>query len=406
MDELEYVRRFRAAVPAGERDRVRTALLDAIEAEVPASRRRRLRLGLVLAVVAITGVAVGSALGVGDRLVELIAGKPAPPPIAARLTDEALAERITPLFADVSNVRTEDAHGVVAIETQGGPVALWTVPTRDGPICYLVEFVRLSEREGRPHGDSRCMPHPSPNAPIVWTSTNEQVDGQALHILAGPVDAVVASVWLRSPDGDLRRVAQAEGFFLLALPDLSEGDRLIVRDAAGRDLQTLEITPRVAGMFDAHDTKVSGPPRTVIETTDSRGRPLRLLLQPGEDGKTCLIIEATGRGSTCLPDDKLRAPSGIAVYPTLEGSIIYLSGSVGPEVSQLALRYENGEQVEVPIVERFVLYDIARAHFNDGARPIELIGRNSEGVEVARQKVDQDVFGPKSSIWLPGDVSP
>jgi hypothetical protein len=181
---------------------------------------------------------------------------------------------------------------------------------------------------------------------------------------------------------------------------------LIVRDAAGRDVQAFEITPAVAGMFDAYDTKVSGPPRTVIETTDSRGRPLRLLLQPGEDDKTCLIIEARGRGSTCRPDDKLRAPSGVAVYPTLEGSIVYLSGSVGPEVSKLTLRYEDGEEVEVPIVERFVLYDIPRAHFNDGARPIELIGGNSEGVEVARQKVDQDVFGPKSSIWLPGDVAP
>jgi hypothetical protein len=174
MDELEYVRRFRAAVPAGDRDRARTALFDAIAAEAPASRRRRLRLGLLLAVVAITGVAVGSALGVGNRIVELIAGKPARPPIAAHLTDEALAKRITLLFADVTNVRTEDAHGVVAIETHAGPVALWTVPTRDGPICHLVEFVRLSEREGRPHGDSRCMPHPSPNAPIVWTSTNER----------------------------------------------------------------------------------------------------------------------------------------------------------------------------------------------------------------------------------------
>jgi hypothetical protein len=406
MDELDYVRTFRTAVPAGERDRARTALLDAIAAEAPGLRQRRLRLGLLLAVVAITGVAVGSALGVGDRLVELIAGKPAPPPIAARLRDEVLAKRIMPLFADVPNVSTKGAHGVVAIETRGGPVALWTVPTRDGPICYLVEFVRLSEREGSPHGDSRCMPHPSPDAPIVWTSTNEQVDGQELHVLAGPVDPVVASVWLRSPDGGLRRVAQAEDFFLLALPDLDEGDRLIVRDAAGRDLRAFEITPFMAGMFDGYDRKVTGPPRTVIDTTDSRGRPLRLLLQPGQDGKTCVIIQAVGRGSTCPPADKLRASSGIAVYPTLEGSIIYLSGTVGPEVSQLTLRYENGEQVEVPIVERFVLYDIARAYFNDGARPIELIGRNSEGVEVARQKVDQGVFGPKSSIWLPGDVSP
>jgi hypothetical protein len=69
-------------------------------------------------------------------------------------------------------------------------------------------------------------------------------------------------------------------------------------------------------------------------------------------------------------------------------------------------RYQDGEETEVPVVERFVLYDIPRAHFSDGARPVLLIGRNSEGAEVARQRIGQGVFGPKSSIWLPGDVSP
>jgi hypothetical protein len=406
MDELEYVRRFRAAVPAGERDRARTALFDAIAAEAPASRRRRLRLGLLLAVVAITGVAVGSAFGVGDRIVELIAGKPAPPPIAARLANEALAKRITPLFADIPNVRTEDAHGVVAIETHARPVALWTVPTRDGPVCYFVEVVRLSEREGRPTGDSRCLPHVSPTAPIIWTSAKARVDGQQLHVLAGPIDPVVASVWLRSPDGNERRAAQAEGFFLVAFPDGREGYELIARDAAGGDLTTVPITPFTIRVTDWYGRKVTGPPRTVIETTDSRGRPLRLLLQPADHNETCLIIEARGRSTTCPPADKLRTPTGIAVYPTLEGSIVYLSGSVGPDVSRLTLRYEDGQEVEVPIVERFVLYDIPRAHFTDGARPTVLVGRNTEGVEVARQPIVQGVFGPHSSIWLPGDPSP
>jgi hypothetical protein len=405
MDELEYVRGFRAAVPAGERDRARTALLDAIAAaEAPVWKRRRLRLGLVLAVVAITGVVVGSALGVGDRILELIAGKPAPPSIAARLKDEALAKRITPLFADNPDVRTQDAHGVVAIGTSGGPVALWTVPTSGGTICYFVEFVRLSERDGSPQGESRCVPGPSPGAPILWTNAKRRVDGREVHVLAGPIDPVVGSVWLRSPDGADIRATQADGFYLVAFPDERQGYELIARDTAGREFKPVPLMGVIPGVFDRQsERKVAGPPRTVIETTDSRGRPLRLLLQPVEHGETCLIV---GGGTTCPPADKLRTPTGIAVYPTLEGSIVYLSGSVGPEVSQLTLRYEDGQEVELPVVERFVLYDIPRAHFNDGARPIELIGRNSEGVEVAQQKVDQDVFGPKSSIWLPGDVSP
>jgi hypothetical protein len=260
--------------------------------------------------------------------------------------------------------------------------------------------VRLGEREGRPSGDSRCLPHPSPNAPIAWTSTRGRVDGQQLHVLAGPIDAVVASVWLRSPDGNERRAAQAEGFFLVAVPDEREGYELIARDAAGRDLKTVVLTPFSLHAFDSYARKVTGLPRTIIDTTDSRGRPMRLLLQPAEHGQTCLIIEAAGRSTTC-PADSERTPTGLAVSPTLEGSIVYLSGSVGPEVSQLMLRYEGGREVE-----RFVLYDIPRAHFEDGARPKQLIGWNADGVEVARQSVNQGVFGPQSSIWLPGDVSP
>lgn len=97
---------------------------------------------------------------------------------------------------------------------------------------------------------------------------------------------------------------------------------------------------------------------------------------------------------------------GIAVHPTLAGSIVYLNGSVGPEVKTLTLEYENGDAAELPIVERFVLFSIALENFHEGAQPRLLVAKDAEGREVARTPVNQHVFGPKSSIWLPGDVSP
>ena len=85
MDELERVRRFREAVPAGEpeaRERARVALLASLSSAVderPSRRgRRRATLGVAVAAVALAGIAAGSAFGLGERLRDLIAGRPSP----------------------------------------------------------------------------------------------------------------------------------------------------------------------------------------------------------------------------------------------------------------------------------------------------------------------------------------
>lgn len=83
-----------------------------------------------------------------------------------------------------------------------------------------------------------------------------------------------------------------------------------------------------------------------------------------------------------------------------------MSGSVGPEVAKLELHHQDGYVLELPIVERFVLHDIPRARFEDGKRPITLLARNHAGAEVAKEKVGQPAFGPKSAIWSGEDVGP
>jgi hypothetical protein len=382
---------------------------DHLVAEIRAFQRghpatRWWRVAVAVALLALAGVAANVAfgLGLGGRLHELVAGKPATPSIEARLRDEALAERLVPLFPRRPVVKGDKAHGVMAVATSRGPVALWTVPTKGGPICYFVEIVRLSERAGDPRGDSRCTPKPSATAPIVWSRTR----GGGLTVVSGYLAANVESLELASPEGVARPVAIAERFFLAELPGGREGYALIARDADGAELERRSITDFTSEFQNATQRKVTGPPRTVIATTDSRGRPLRLLLRLAEGGDTCLIIEGNGAGLTCGNLDALRVDEGVRVHPALRGSIIFLEGSVGPEIATLTLEYEDGSTADVPIVERFVLFGIERKHFHEGARPLRLIGRDREGRVVAREPVGHGVFGPRSSIWLPGDVSP
>ena len=223
MDELEFVRRFRQGVPAtaDAREAARARLLAVVDAAslgrtAPRLTRRRLAVAVLVASFALAGGVAGSAFGLGDRLLELVAGTPAPPPVTERLVEEATAERITPLFSGKPNVDAERAHGVLGVETSAGPVLLWTAPTEDGPVCYFLEVVRASERAGRPHGASRCIARAWRG--ITWQRSRVPMGDRSLLLLAGYTSGDVASIWLQSPQGAIRRLPIGERFFLGELP--------------------------------------------------------------------------------------------------------------------------------------------------------------------------------------------
>jgi hypothetical protein len=122
----------------------------------------------------------------------------------------------------------------------------------------------------------------------------------------------------------------------------------------------------------------------MIETTDLRGRPLRLSFIPIEGGQRCVELKtrngtSTGCGQGPWTDE------GIQVHPTLMESMIFLNGSVAPEVTKLELPHEDGYVIDLPIVERFVLHDIPQARFEEGKRPVLLVARGGDGAEIARE---------------------
>lgn len=305
MDELQVIRSFRANIPAadeGARRAARQALLSRIDA---APRPKRWpRLAVVLVALALAGAMAAS----GMALYDFIAGEPAPPDVTKLLVEEGTAERIVPLFRGKPNVIAEAAHGVAAVETTRGRAILWTAPTRDGPICYFLEFERLSERSGAPRGESNCGSHLSTGAPMVFALHRTKIDGSELAIVVGWTHQSVGSVFLLSPEGAERELALSERFFIAEVPadrvpkDSRGGEpyAVVAKDGGGAELERITVTEFSGSHWLQSSPKVSGRRRTVIETTDSRGRPMRLSLIPIEGGETCVQLETrNGTGTGC-----------------------------------------------------------------------------------------------------------
>lgn len=396
MDELQLIRSFRAEVAPADAD-ARVAARGKLLAHIDSAPRAGSwpRLAVIVAALLLAGVLTASGLALYD----FIAGEPAPPSVTRLIVEEGSAERIGPLFP---HVLSGAPHGVAALETSKGRVLLWAAPGAGNAICYFVEFERLSERSGSPKGDANCGHRPIPTAParsvpILLVLHRATIDRSELAILVGLTHESVKSVSLRSPEGDEDELPLFENLFLAEIPadrvpkELREGNayEVVAKDRAGTELPPLAVTEFAS--WREKFPKVTGPKRTVIDTTDSRGRPMRLSLIPIEGGKTCVELKtAHGTSGSCGP--QLRIEEGIQVHPTLMESIVFVSGSVGPEVATLELHHQDGYVLELPLVERFVLHDIRRARFEDGKRPNLLVARDRDGAEVAREKVSQRLF--------------
>jgi hypothetical protein len=415
MDELEVIRSFRAEVPpadAGARQAARGRLLAHIESAPRA--RRWPRLAVVVAAIVIAGVMAASGLALYDFIV----GEPAPPSVTRLIVDEGTAERIGPMFVGRADVLAEAAHGVAALQTSRGRVLLWAAPTKTNWVCYFVEFERLSQQSATPQGEVNCAYRPPPSPPVtvsfLFALHRARIEDGDLAIVVGWTHDSVKSVSLRSPEGDERELSLFENFFMAEIPanrvpkSVQDGKpyQLVSRDRASNELRPLPINEFTGSLWrqSTRSPKVTGPKRTVIDTTDSRGRPMRLSLIPVEGGNTCSELEtAGGTSGTC---GRLRADDGIQVHPTLMESMVFLNGSVGPEVRKLELHHQDGYVIQLPIVERFILHDIPRARFEEGKRPVLLVARGRDGADVAREKIAQRAFAMQTENGQRDQVDP
>lgn len=399
MDELAALRTFRGEVP--ERD------VDAYVAVRRLLRQRRQtrralrsrRWALVVAVAIVGVVAASSAFGWTSRLLDAVAGKPAPPPVrqAFAVRNEARARQVMPIFrrSRAEDTIVEQTHGVMGINSSVGPVIIWAAPTRGGGVCWIVDIERRRQPDGRPGGAGGCAPTPFRESNALSYAVSRTLVGDGyLTLVHGRAGAEVASVELRFSDGKHRTLNVLEGFFLDELRDGSSPTVLIARDAGGVEVARRRIALGHS-VGPAAVPKLIGPERVVIRLETSSGHQLTFSLAPGENGQLCRTwrYRRSQGGPACGPDLRLRVkPDKLLITrflwnEALDGKpLVALEGVVGEEIARLDLRYIDGTVERVPVTEGFVFFEIPPAHHKDAG--FVLIGRDRNDVERDRVVID------------------
>jgi hypothetical protein len=399
MDEIAVLKTFRAEVPERDDD-ARAAVRRVLRQRRPRhrallSRRKWIVVGAALVAVA----AASSAFGWTSRLIDAVAGEPAPEPVkeAFAVMNDARAREMIPTFRRVArDPIIERAHGAIGINSSMGPVIIWAAPTRRGGICWIVDIERLRGPGGVPPGGGRCNPTMPWLAvePIHHVLAETRVGDGYLRLLHGRANSEVSSVELRYADGEAETLVVLNRFFLHELPHDSKPEVLIARDESGAEIGRRYINPTgmQPGPVGPEDSPAQiGPERVLIRIETSTGHPLTFSLAPAEGGQQCHMERYRGSLSGgCGPDRRERV--GDAELSVGQGlwneaqdgkPLVKISGVVGSAIAELELRYADGTQTSVPIVERFVLFEIPPAHHDDPR--FTLIGRDRDGAEIARR---------------------
>jgi hypothetical protein len=244
MNELQLIQEFRAAVPAPTDATVSRAreLLNAKFA--PRAPWWRRRLVVVVAFAVVTAVGAGAALGLGDRIVDLIRGKPAPTTFQTMM--EITHSRTGVAWVDKYEIAGE-WRGITASPTPIGPAGIYAAPTTNGELCWhaIVVSPQVTELEAVLMG--ACGPKtwtPSASMPGIQAGLERRRDcgsflgdrkgtGETYTVLLGraapPVDSILVRLRGRSV-----RVPVHETFFIQNVPPAVSSARLIGLDGEGR----------------------------------------------------------------------------------------------------------------------------------------------------------------------------
>jgi hypothetical protein len=387
MDELAAIRSLRPA--QGDDGRAMESARSALRRAVDASRRRRWtrpRILVAVAVVAAGGTTAAAASGLGGRVIDFVAGEPAPPPVQRQLDLMSRHKSVVPWFRanPKSRAVASKARGVLAIDTSVGPVYLWVAPTRGGGRCYLIDIVANSLPDGSPNGGGGCDPGPRPAKPAVLVGQGgTRTPNGMFTFLHGTVAANVASVQVRFSSGKSAELEPAEGFILRELSEGEDPVLVIAHDEHGKELGRHRMQNWRPGPSDI--PKPVGPWRTLIEIETSWGYPMTLEVAPGANGTVCTQTRYRGARSTgCSP--RPPAADKIWVGHTLWNETedrkpaLVLNGPVGSGIRRLEVEYRDGGRAEVPIVEGHVLFELSLKR-----EPKQLVGYGADGSVVARR---------------------
>lgn len=265
MNELELIRDFRVAVPPPTAD-VRAAALERLNSrwEPRAWRpvgRRRVILAMALLIAAL---ASGTALGLDDRIMDLVRGKPAP----TRIKEGPLSTWDGSLPANMPESEKAiwrgyqivgEWRGVLAVRTSGGLLTLWKAPARNGTVCFDYMFTNDDATRWVASAEGGCD-HPGWHSGDSWPNDRlsrevrkllprgrptlaAQIDFRPVTVrkeikwLRGRAALGIAQVEIHFRNGTRRRIGVYDTFFAAEVPRESVVRRLVPLDARGRAIR-------------------------------------------------------------------------------------------------------------------------------------------------------------------------
>ena len=187
------------------------------------------------------------------------------------------------------------------------------------------------------------------------------------------------------------RLPLVEGFFLHEVRRGADPAVVVARDREGHELKRRQVrAPRLLAPLMPQSTV---PERVLFRLVTEAGHPLTFAIAPAAGGTVCQVTRYRGAVSRgCGHDQRERvAPDEISVRPALwnehaDGKpLVTLRGVVGANVAALELRYATGETIDVPVVERFVLFEIRPAHHDD--EWFVLVARDRRGNVIAQRSL-------------------
>ena len=338
------------------------------------------------------------ALGLHHTIVDFFAAEPAP-------------ERVQLTFARLDLGAPKGmATGVIAGQTRKVPVRsaggsethVWVAPTQRGGFCLTWE-----------NGTGGCHARTGGGVGASFSGSGDE-NGVTIRQVAGATTRTEAErLELRFADGTKLELPITwvsppidAGFYAYEIPTGRKPQELVLYADHG-DVLARESFPDPDPLVTADPA--SGLPKAVIYEQRREVLTIRT-----EHGRQITLYSAPSRLHTrewdgrCLWLSSRRGPVDRAFFgcgnpapgaPPLAagtqggGRPVLFAGAVGEHVASVELRFQDGDTIDLPTAEGYVLGEIPARHYAPGTRLTLAIARNAAGAEVGRESFDPTARG-------------
>ena len=367
-------------VPAGSVDVERGAREyagAALAAAVIRAQRARRRT-VVLFAVLIAAVIAGAAYAVVHQL---IVGSPAPPEVREQPARFGHPELIPVPHPD--DPRLDKARVAAVLDSSAGTVYLFASPNARG-FCASTWVEGDRGYEGRLNISSAC----GPGDQSFYSFANHDAGVSAGHdyrkhplrLFSGRAGNGVTRIALRFG----RRIVDVPmtGRWFLAEFE-HQPDEFLSYDASGRVLERHAFNwhlPRLPTAAIPHQVTHA---HEVAHVDTRGGERISLFVAQASDGGYCQIVRSDRRPSnrTCsvaVPTPRQIGVSGMN-FGGAPGGVLLLVGPVGSRITTLELRYQDNRVDQLPLHDRWALYEVLPNNYARGRRPETLVARDASG---------------------------